>query len=179
MPAFMLKLKSTNQLRLAFFVIPSVKQVVQEYQPVVHRLRFSASPQDPTNPERTNLPLETFGFRRMGFSPIFSLLTPAFSLLSAPVVLSVYLRRTKYAPLPNDIAIVSAISVPCLAPLHFRRRIIRLVSYYALFKGWLLLSQPPSCLDDSTSFPTQHEFRDLNWRSGLFPFRLRALSLAV
>ena len=57
-----------------------------------------------------------------------------------------------------------------LAPIHFRRRIIRLVSYYALFKGWLLLSQPPSCLNNSTSFPTQHRFRDLNWRSGLFPF---------
>ena len=28
----------------------------------------------------------------------------------------------------------------CLAPLHFRRRITRLVSYYALFKWWLLLS---------------------------------------
>ena len=42
MTAFALKLKSTNQLRLAFFVIPSDIKVVQEYQPVVHRLRFSA-----------------------------------------------------------------------------------------------------------------------------------------
>ena len=30
----------------------------------------------------------------------------------------------------------------------------RLVSYYAFFKGWLLLSQPPSCLCLPTSFPT-------------------------
>ncbi len=36
----------------------------------------------------------------MGFSPILSLLTPAFSLLNAPAVLSVNLRRVKYAPLP-------------------------------------------------------------------------------
>ena len=35
----------------------------------------------PTNPERTNLPQETLGFRRAGFSPVFSLLMPAFSLL--------------------------------------------------------------------------------------------------
>ena len=49
---------------------------------------------------------------------------------------------------------VSIASVLCLAPVNFRRRIIRLVSCYALFKGWLLLSQPPSCLYISTSFST-------------------------
>jgi hypothetical protein len=47
-----------------------------------------------------------------------------------------------------------AASVSYLAPVHFRRRVTRLVSYYALFKGWLLLSQPPSCLCISTSFAT-------------------------
>jgi len=31
------------------------------------------------------------------------------------------------------------------APLHYPRRITRPVSYYALFQGWLLLSQPPGC----------------------------------
>ena len=42
-----------------------------------------------------------------------------------------------------------------LAPLHLRRRIsIRPVSYYAFFKGWLLLSQPPGCFGIPTSFPT-------------------------
>ena len=49
---------------------------------------------------------------------------------------------------------LSIASVSCLAPVYFRRRFIRLVSCYALFKGWLLLSQPPSCLDISTSFST-------------------------
>ena len=62
-------------------------------------------------------------------------------------------------------------SVVCLAPLHFRRETIRPVSYYAFFKGWLLLSQPPGCLNDFTSFPTEHTLRDLSRRSGLFPFR--------
>src|SRR5580692_3871677 len=42
-----------------------------------------------------------------------------------------------------------------LAPVHLRRRIsIRPVSYYAFFKGWLLLSQPPGCFGIPTSFPT-------------------------
>ena len=48
----------------------------------------------------------------------------------------------------------SIASVLCLAPVHFRRRVTRPVSCYALFKGWLLLSQPPGCLDISTSFST-------------------------
>jgi hypothetical protein len=41
-----------------------------------------------------------------------------------------------------------------LAPIHFRRRMARPVSYYAFFKGWLLLSQPPGCHSLPTSFPT-------------------------
>lgn len=41
-----------------------------------------------------------------------------------------------------------------LSSVCFRRRIARPVSCYALFKGWLLLSQPPGCLSNPTSFPT-------------------------
>ena len=57
------------------------------------------------------------------------------------------------APLPLTLSQAIA-SVACLAPLHFRRRVTRPVSYYALFKWWLLLSQHPGCLCNSTSFPT-------------------------
>ena len=53
-------------------------------------------------------------------------------------------------------------SAPCLAPLHFRRRIIRPVSYYAFFKRWLLLSQRPGCLYNVTTFTTEHRFGDLS-----------------
>lgn len=49
---------------------------------------------------------------------------------------------------------VSAASVYSLAPLHLPRRTTRSVSYYAFFKGWLLLSQPPDCFSLPTSFPT-------------------------
>ena len=48
----------------------------------------------------------------------------------------------------------SIASVLYLAPLYFRRRLTRLVSYYAFFKGWLLLSQPPSWLCPPTTFTT-------------------------
>lgn len=41
------------------------------------------------------------------------------------------------------------------APVHLPRRPTRPVSYYAFFKGWLLLSQPPGCLSLPTSFPTK------------------------
>ena len=53
------------------------------------------------------------------------------------------------------------------------------MSYYALFKGWLLLSQPPGCLGDLTSFNTKHVLGGLSWWSGLFPSRLWSLSPTV
>ena len=46
-------------------------------------------------------------------------------------------------------------SVYGLAPLNLPRRPTRPVSYYAFFKGWLLLSQPPGCLSLPTSFSTE------------------------
>ena len=45
-------------------------------------------------------------------------------------------------------------SVHGLAPLNLPRGPTRPVSYYAFFKGWLLLSQPPGCLCLPTSFTT-------------------------
>ena len=58
------------------------------------------------------------------------------------------------ALLPRAINCTSAASVTGLAPLHLPRRTTRSVSYYAFFKGWLLLSQPPDCFSLPTSFPT-------------------------
>ena len=47
-------------------------------------------------------------------------------------------------------------SVYGLSPVTFSAQdgLTRPVSYYAFFKGWLLLSQPPGCLGLLTSFPT-------------------------
>ena len=53
-------------------------------------------------------------------------------------------------------------SVSSLAPLNLRRSVSRRVSCYALFQGWLLLSQPPRCIRNATTFSTELEFRDLS-----------------
>ena len=63
---------------------------------------------------------------------LFSLLIPAFSLLSPPQLLPVLLLRVKNAPLPTLAG--SAASVLCFSHGHFRRRTSRLVSCYALFE---------------------------------------------
>ena len=48
-----------------------------------------------------------------------------------------------------------------LSPVHYRRRTPRPVSYYALFKWWLLLSQHPGCHRNPTSFRTEHSLGTL------------------
>ena len=54
-------------------------------------------------------------------------------------------------------AAASSASVHGLSPgtSSARDGLSRPVSYYAFFKGWLLLSQPPGCLGLPTSFPTE------------------------
>ena len=66
-----------------------------------------------------------------------------------------------------------AASARGFSPVTFSAQddLFRPVSYYAFFKGWLLLSQPPGCLGLPTSFHTEPRFGDLSWRSGLFPSR--------
>ena len=82
------------------------------------------------------------------------------------------------APLPwfaPSAASVTGLSPGGLsAPRHSRP-----VSYYALFQGWLLLSQPPGCLRAATTLPTEPVVRDLSRRSGLFPSRRRIFAPAV
>ena len=82
------------------------------------------------------------------------------------------------APLPNSIRCSRSFGT-ILSPEHFRRRVIRPVSYYAFFKRWLLLSQLPGCLNNPTTLATEYGFGGLSCRSGLFPFRLRIFAPAV
>ena len=63
----------------------------------------------------------------------------------------------------------STASVSCLSPVHYRRRTPRPVSYYALFKWWLLLSQHPGCPGGSTSFRTEHVLGTLAGGLGCSP----------
>jgi hypothetical protein len=53
--------------------------------------------------------------------------------------------------------------------VNCRRGPTRPVSYYAFFKGWLLLSQPPGCFSGSTSFTTKTELGTLAGGLGCFP----------
>ena len=57
-----------------------------------------------------------------------------------------------------------------LIPDHLRRHSARPVSYYALFKWWLLLSQHPGCLSRMTSSRTKLDFGTLAGDQGCFPF---------
>ena len=57
-----------------------------------------------------------------------------------------------------------------LIPDHLRRYSARPVSYYALFKWWLLLSQHPGCHRNPTSFRTQRDSGTLAGDLGCFPF---------
>src|ERR671910_439048 len=76
--------------------------------------------------------------------------------------------------------LISAASVTGLSPGGLSApRHSRPVSYYALFQGWLLLSQPPGCLRAATTLPTEPVVRDLSRRSGLFPSRRRIFAPAV
>jgi len=56
-----------------------------------------------------------------------------------------------------------------LIPDHLRRYSTRPVSYYALFKWWLLLSQHPGCLSRITSSRTEQLFGTLAGAQGCFP----------
>ena len=63
------------------------------------------------------------------------------------------------APLPLAYSVgirKPAVSVHDLSPVTFSAQdvLTRPVSYYAFFKGWLLLSQPPGCFGCPTSFYT-------------------------
>ena len=64
------------------------------------------------------------------------------------------------------------VSVNKFSPLYQKtlRYSFKLVSCYAFFKRWLLLSQPPNCNDTSSSYIHLFVFMDLNLCSGLFPF---------
>ena len=84
---------------------------------------------------------------------MFSLLKPTFSLLLRPRPFSLTLQPTTERS-PSDNLLLPHSFGKLLSPVHFRRRFTRPVSYYAFFKGLLLLSKPPGCLCTPTTFRT-------------------------
>jgi hypothetical protein len=128
----------------------------------------------PTNPLRSDRAAEALGMRQWGFSPHHTLLIPTFALDDGPHRLTLMFRPVVDAPLPPATR-PRSVTDPTLrgvdlTPRHYRRNGPRPVSYYALFQGWLLLSQPPGCLGTVTSFATESPLGALSGGSGLLPF---------
>ena len=67
--------------------------MVQEYKPVVQSTTLFSLALGPDLPWEDELYPGNLSHTVNGISTHFSLLTPAFSLLSAPAVLTVYLQR--------------------------------------------------------------------------------------
>jgi hypothetical protein len=114
-----------------------------------------------------------------GIRTPLALLMPTFALPAAPPALPGQLHRRRGRSPTMTSSVIrgfghglspGGLSVP---------RHSRPVSYYALFQGWLLLSQPPGCLRAATALPTEPVVGDLSRRSGLFPSRRRIFAPAV
>ena len=103
---------------------------------------------------RRTLPRNPWSFGEWDFHPFFVTHTGILTSNRSNTPYGISSLQLERSPTTYIFWYKSAASVLCLAPVHLRRSFTRLVSYYALFKGWLLLSQPPSCFYNSTSFST-------------------------
>ena len=134
----------------------------------------------PPHPQLISMAAEPSGIRWGGFAPPSRYScrhshSPPLHLGSRPAS-----RLTGTLPYHGRVSLPSAASVTGLSPGGLSApRHSRPVSYYALFQGWLLLSQPPGCLRAATTLPTEPVVRDLSRRSGLFPSRQRIFAPAV
>ena len=145
-------------------------------------IAYGASPRlRPASPAADQHGCGTLGHSVGGIRTPLALLMPTFALPAAPPRLPPRASRlTGTLPYHAQIALPSAASVTGLSPGGLSApRHSRPVSYYALFQGWLLLSQPPGCLRAATTLPTEPVVRDLSRRSGLFPSRQRIFAPAV
>jgi hypothetical protein len=141
---------------------PPVGDSDQSRYGTVHPLSIAYAPLGlglgPTDPERIDLAQEPLGFRCVRFSRTlrYSCRHSHFRPLQPPSRVGLHCRTerspTARPPSRGRGPLASALR---LAPLRCRRRTTRPVSCYALFQGWLLLSQPPGCLGRPTAFPTR------------------------
>ena len=99
----------------------------------------------PTNPERTSLPQETLGLRRVGFSPTsrYSCRHSHFCTLQ-PSSRSTFTAEQN-APLPLVPKDKSVASVPCLSPVEFSAQ-IHLTSELLRTLSMVAASEPTSWL---------------------------------
>ena len=109
----------------------------------------------PTHPQLISLAAEPSGIRWGGFAPPLRYSCRHSHSRPLQVALPLPFSADRDAPLPC--VEIAHPQLRCMdlspgglsAPRH-----IRPVSYYALFQGWLLLSQPPGCLRAATTLPT-------------------------
>jgi hypothetical protein len=108
----------------------------------------------PASPAADQPGCGTLGHPVGGIRTPLALLMPTFALPPAPPRLPPRLLGWMGRS-PTTPSRASAASVPGLSPGGLSApRHVRPVSYYALFQGWLLLSQPPGCLRAATALPT-------------------------
>ena len=140
---------------LPFYVTPTSQTLVNKYRNInLLSIAYVFLPQ-----LRSDLPwTDSPGPGTLGFTA-GRILT--FLIATHVTIISCVTSSTpcRYAFISKHNALLPFLTNPqfryiALAPLHRRRRNTSLVSYYAFFKGWLLLSQPPRCLSISTSFST-------------------------
>ena len=120
---------------------------------------------------------EPWPLRRTGFSPVFAVTPPRIFIIMRSIgTYAPTSTRTTRLHTPEPHQGLARISGASFSPVHFQCPHPRLVSCYALFKGWLLLSPPSSCLRVKTPFSMA-----LSWHLGplmrgwvAFPFARRA-----
>ena len=136
-------------------VTPSLKRSlpVPDSQPDVHLLRLLPRIRSRLTLGRRSLPRNpyAFGGKDSHLSFRYSYQHSHFSEVHRSLQNDFSPQRT--LPYPTTYVVATA-SVPYFSPGNLRRRVSRPVSYYALFKWWLLLSQHPGCLGNPTSFST-------------------------
>ncbi len=97
----------------------------------------------------------TLGHPVGGIRTLLALLMPTFALPAAPDSLPLPLHgSTGRSPTTRAKARIRGFGAGLSPGGLSAPRHVRPVSYYALFQGWLLLSQPPGCLCAATTLPT-------------------------
>ena len=142
-----------------------------------------AIPLGPTNPSLIYIEKETLVFRCARFSLALRLLVPTFLLSVAPPwvtpLASTQTETLSYRSwFPKKSQALSFGII--LNPDNLRRNVSEWVSCYAIFKGWLLLSQPPHCHRNFTTLSVLSiNLGTLNWDLGCFPFDVWSLAPIV
>ena len=142
----------------------------------------------PTNPWLIIIAKETLVLRRAGFSPALWLLVPTFVLRIAPVWVTplpsqlhpLLSGKCEHSPTTCTRCVHILNFGTTFSPDYLRRGVSMSVSCYAIFKGWLLLSQPPDCQRNSTTLSALNvDLGTLNRDLGCFLFDVRSLAPAV